>query len=144
MGRGAHDIMLDDLYASMEEAASPVIREKVRKWYSGTIYNRLEPDGAIVLINHRMHEDNLSGRLTEKMKSGDSDADQWTIIRLPALADDKHDLVGRAIGEPFCARAFRSCRSGPHPRQHLRPRLVRALPAAADRCRWRGGQVRLD
>ena len=40
MGRGAHDIMLDDLYANMEEAASPVIREKVRKWYSGTIYNR--------------------------------------------------------------------------------------------------------
>ena len=39
MGRGAHDIMLDDLYANMEEAASPIIREKVRKWYSGTIYN---------------------------------------------------------------------------------------------------------
>src|SRR5271167_4824173 len=37
MGRGAHDIMLDDLYANMEEAASPVIREKVWKWYSGTI-----------------------------------------------------------------------------------------------------------
>jgi len=70
MGRGAHDIMLDDLYANMEEAASPVIREKVWKWYSGTIYNRLEPGGAIVLINHRMHEDDLSGRLIEKMKSG--------------------------------------------------------------------------
>jgi len=63
MGRGAHDVMLDDLYANMEEAASPVIREKVWKWYSGTIYNRLEPGGAIVLINHRMHEDDLSGRV---------------------------------------------------------------------------------
>src|SRR5271166_1469063 len=99
MGRGAHDIMLDDLYANMEEAASPVIREKVWKWYSGTIYNRLEPGGAIVLINHRMHEDDLSGRLIEKMKSGDSDADQWTIVRLPAIADEPHDLLGREMGE---------------------------------------------
>src|SRR5271166_2376253 len=96
---GAHDIMLDDLYANMEEAASPVIREKVWKWYSGTIYNRLEPGGAIVMINHRMNEDDLTGRLIEKMKSGDSDADQWTIIRLPAIADEPLDLLGRAMGE---------------------------------------------
>src|SRR5271167_1700005 len=106
MGRGAHDIMLDDLYANTEEAASPVIREKVWKWYSGTIYNRLEPGGAIVLINHRMHEDDLSGRLIEKMKSGDSDADQWTIIRLPAIADDDHDLLGRAPGDPLWPEHF--------------------------------------
>ena len=106
MGRGAHDIMLDDLYANMEEAASPVIREKVWKWYSGTIYNRLEPGGAIVLINHRMHEDDLSGRLIEKMKSGDSDADQWTIVRLPAIADDDHDLLGRAMGDPLWPEHF--------------------------------------
>ncbi len=53
-----------------------------------------------MLINHRIHEDDLPGRLIEKMKSGDSDADQWTIIRLSALADDEHDLLGRAIGEP--------------------------------------------
>ena len=49
MGRGAHDIMLDDLYANMEEAASPVIREKVRKWYSGTIYNRCRWRGEVRL-----------------------------------------------------------------------------------------------
>jgi hypothetical protein len=101
MGRGAHDVLLDDLYANMEEAASPVIREKVWKWYSGTIYNRLEPGGAIVLINHRMHEDDISGRLIEKMKSGDSDADQWTIIRMPAIADEVGDLLGRAPGDPL-------------------------------------------
>ena len=40
---------------------APVIREKVWKWYSGTVYNRLEPGGAIVLINHRMPEAVLFG-----------------------------------------------------------------------------------
>ena len=60
-----------------------------------------------------MHEDDLSDRLIEKMRSGDSDADQWMIIRLPAPADDEHDLLGRAIGE--LARAFRSCRPASAP-----------------------------
>lgn len=60
MGHGAHDV-LDDLYANMKEASSPVIREKVWKWYSGTIHNRLEPNGAIILINHRMPEAVLLG-----------------------------------------------------------------------------------
>lgn len=53
-----------------------------------------------------MHEDDLSGWLIEKMKSGDSDANQWAIIRLPALADDEHDLLGRAIGEPLWPERF--------------------------------------
>jgi hypothetical protein len=30
---------------------------------------RHQPNGAIILINHRMHEDDLSGRLIEQMKS---------------------------------------------------------------------------
>ena len=60
MGHRAHDV-LDDLYANMKEASSPVIREKVWKWYSGTIHNRLEPNGAIILINHRMPEAVLLG-----------------------------------------------------------------------------------
>jgi len=100
MGRGADIVLLDDLYANMEDAASPVMRDKVWRWFSGTIYNRLQPDGAIILINHRMHEDDISGRLIEKMKSGDSDADQWTVIRLPAIAEE-NDPLGREIGQPL-------------------------------------------
>jgi hypothetical protein len=38
----------------MEDARSPVIREKVWNWYTGTVYNRLQSDGAVILINHRM------------------------------------------------------------------------------------------
>ncbi len=54
----------------MEDAESEVIREKVWKWYCGTIYNRLQPGVAIVLIGHRLHQDDLHGCLIEQMKAG--------------------------------------------------------------------------
>ena len=68
----------------MADARSQVIRDGVWEWFNGTVYNRLQPGGAIILINHRMHEDDLVGRLIERMKAG---ADTWTIIRLPAVAE---------------------------------------------------------
>ena len=59
LGRGANKVLIDDPFGSMEDAESEVIREKVWKWYCGTIYNRLQPGGAIVLIGHRLHPDDL-------------------------------------------------------------------------------------
>jgi hypothetical protein len=70
IGRGADEFLIDDPFGSMEDAKSEVIRNKVWDWYQGTVYNRLQPKGAIILINHRMHEDDLSGRLIEQMKAG--------------------------------------------------------------------------
>jgi hypothetical protein len=58
LGRGAHVMLIDDPFASMAEALSDVTRKGV-----GTAYNRLMPTGAIVVISHRMHEDDLAGRL---------------------------------------------------------------------------------
>jgi predicted phage terminase large subunit-like protein len=85
----------------MEDARSPVIREKVWNWYTGTVYNRLQADGAVVLINHRMHENDLSGRLIEQMKAG---KDEWTIVELPAIAID-HDRDGHKIIDPIGRKA---------------------------------------
>jgi len=95
--------MIDDPFGTMEDAKSPAIRDKVWDWYNGTVYNRLQPHGAIVLINHRMHEDDLSGRLIEKMKAG---GDRWTIVKLPAIATGEGDLTGRAAGEPLWPECF--------------------------------------
>jgi hypothetical protein len=86
----------------MEDAKSPTIRDKVWDWYQGTVYNRLQPKGAIVLINHRMHEDDLSGRLIEQMKAGN---DQWTIVELPAIALE-NDQLRRQKGEPLWPAQF--------------------------------------
>ena len=85
------------------------MRERVGRWFTGTLLSRLNPGGAIVVIGHRMHEDDLQGRLLEGMKAGDG-ADPWTVVRLPALAEED-DPLGRAVGEPlwpekFSARKF--------------------------------------
>src|SRR5256885_2302819 len=60
-------------------------RNRVWDWYTGTLYNRVRPGGAIVLIQHRMHEADLAGRLIERQKEG---GDKWEIIRLPALTPE--------------------------------------------------------
>jgi predicted phage terminase large subunit-like protein len=101
LGRGADIFLIDDPFGSMEDARSPVIREKVWNWYTGTVYNRLQSDGAVIVINQRMHEDDLSGRLIEQIKAG---KDHWTIVELPALAID-HDRDGNKIIDPLDRRA---------------------------------------
>ena len=98
LGRGANKVMIDDPFGSMEDAESEVMRDKVWKWFCGSIYNRLQPDAAIVIIGHRMHEDDLQGRLIEVMKAGGDYADQWTIVRLPAIAEEPSELNDWAEG----------------------------------------------
>ncbi len=84
MGRGAHVLLVDDPFASMAEARSELERRNVWTWFSGTAYNRLEENGAIVVINHRMHEDDLSGMLRAQQAAG---GDQWTVVELKAIDD---------------------------------------------------------
>jgi hypothetical protein len=85
MGRGAELAIIDDPFATWEDAQSENTRENVWEWYTGTLYNRVRPGGSIILIQHRMHEDDLAGRLIERQKHG---GDKWEIVELPALLDD--------------------------------------------------------
>ena len=45
----------------MEDAQSETQRKRVWEWYRGTAYNRLMPNGAIVIIGHRMHDADFQG-----------------------------------------------------------------------------------
>ena len=72
--------LIDDPFKDREEADSEVIRDKVWKWYTSTLYTRLMPGGAIVLIQTRWHDDDLAGRLLDS-RGGDD----WEILELPAL-----------------------------------------------------------
>jgi predicted phage terminase large subunit-like protein len=49
-GKGGNLLLIDDPLKNSEEAASEVIREKQKEWYSSTFYTRAEPDAAIVII----------------------------------------------------------------------------------------------
>lgn len=85
IGRGADIFLIDDPYATMADAQSETTRKNVWEWYTGTVYNRLQPGGAIVLINHRMHEDDLTGMLLAQQLAG---GDEWEVVELPAIAAD--------------------------------------------------------
>ena len=78
-GRGAHIALIDDPFKDREEADSERRRQVVWDWYRSTLYTRLMPGGAIVLIQTRWHEDDLAGRLLEHERG------QWEVLDLPAI-----------------------------------------------------------
>lgn len=82
-GRGADIALIDDPFKDREEADSQRRRDVVWDWYRSTLFTRLMPGGAIVLIQTRWHEDDLAGRLLE------AEGDQWEVLELPALKDGK-------------------------------------------------------
>ena len=82
LGRGADEFIIDDPFGSMADAQSELERKSVKEWYQGSVYNRLQPGGEIILINHRMHEDDLSGYLLEQQANG---GDKWEVVCLPAI-----------------------------------------------------------
>lgn len=98
-GRGGNLIVIDDPIKSRKEANSRAYREAIYNWYKDDLYTRLEPGGAIILIQTRWHEDDLGGRLLAE------GGDEWTVISLPALAGDE-DPLGRSPGAALCPERF--------------------------------------
>ena len=99
-GQGGDLIIIDDPVKSREEANSMAYRDKVYDWYTDDLYTRLEPNGAIILIMTRWHEDDLAGRILNS-----DDGENWKVINLPAIAED-NDPIGRKIGEALCPERF--------------------------------------
>lgn len=83
-GRGAHIALIDDPFKDRAEADSETVRESVWKWYTSTLYTRLMPGGAIVLIQTRWHDDDLAGRLIAAQEDG---GEKWDILELKAEND---------------------------------------------------------
>lgn len=90
-GKGAHVLIIDDPIKNAEEADSVDIREKLWDWYGSTAYTRLAPGGGVLVIQTWWHDDDLAGRLQMAMQ-GDPDADQFEVIRYPAIAEDDEYL----------------------------------------------------
>lgn len=82
-GRGGLGI-IDDPFATWEDAQSEVQRKRVWDWYTGTFYNRIRPGEPIIVIQHRMHEDDLVGHLLAEQGNG---GDKWEVVNLAAHLD---------------------------------------------------------
>jgi hypothetical protein len=97
LGFRANVAIIDDPIRSRADAQSETSRESTWNWFTNDLMTRLTPDGAIILIATPFHEDDLMGRLQRIQ------AAEWTVLRLPAIADDENDLLGRKPGEPLWA-----------------------------------------
>jgi predicted phage terminase large subunit-like protein len=101
-GRGADVLIIDDPVKNAQEANSKTYRDNTFEWFKSTAYTRLEPQGAIILIQTRWHEDDLAGRLIAEMKQG---GEPWDIINFPAIAEE-NDTLGRQPGEALFPERF--------------------------------------
>lgn len=101
-GKGMDIGILDDPVKNAEDAASKTLQDHNWEWYQSTFYTRLEPDGAIILIQTRWNENDLAGKLLAEMKTG---GEQWAVLSLPALAEE-NDPLGRPVGTPLWPERF--------------------------------------
>jgi predicted phage terminase large subunit-like protein len=109
-GHGAELLIVDDPFKDFEEAHSPTMRENVWQWFLSTAYTRLSPEGAIVIIMTRWHQDDLVGRLLDpkrqqELKDAGVEDEAWEVLNLPALAHDD-DPIGRAPGDALFPEKF--------------------------------------
>jgi predicted phage terminase large subunit-like protein len=92
-GKGWHLGIIDDPLKNAEEAASLTLREKQREWYGSTFYTREEPDsddnpdGALIVIQTRWHEEDLSGWLLHE--EADDEPERWHIVCFEAIKEEE-------------------------------------------------------
>lgn len=100
-GHGADHLTIDDPVKSREEADSITYRERTWEWYTDDLYTRLHPGASVLLVGTRWHVDDLSGRILNH----DADRNEWTVLNLPAFAEDD-DALGREPGELLWPERF--------------------------------------
>lgn len=85
-GRGANLAIIDDPL-SEQDAMSKSAREFVKKWWPGGLRSRLQPDGRILIVTTRWHEDDLAGWLLSEAEK-DPRAEQWRVLSIPAITEE--------------------------------------------------------
>lgn len=104
-GNRANGVVCDDLIAGREEADSATTREKTMEAFRDDVETRLLPNGWIILINTRWHEEDPCGQLLPVDYKGQSglvrcqDGRDWLVLNIPAKAEFRDDPIGRKVGE---------------------------------------------
>jgi predicted phage terminase large subunit-like protein len=89
-GRGADLIIIDDPLKP-EEALSQSQRRTANEWFDD------KENGAIILIMHRLHEDDLTGHVLAQ--------EDWEVVRFPAIAEeDETQLLDTVWGRKRVSR----------------------------------------
>jgi predicted phage terminase large subunit-like protein len=66
-GKGAHCIIVDDPFKA-SEASSEAVRNGVYDWFKGSLMTRFDKpaEGAMIVVQQRLHQDDLVGRLRDE------------------------------------------------------------------------------
>lgn len=92
-GKGGDLIVLDDIVSEQEAKqaeSNPDIYDASYEWYKSGPRQRLQPGGALIVVQTRWSKKDLTGRLVSAMQArGDSKAgDKWEVITFPAILDE--------------------------------------------------------
>lgn len=114
-GKGMHLGILDDPIKNAEEAASDVIGERNRDWWTSTWYTRQEPGAALIVIMTRWPgPGDIVGWLYEQ-EQADEQPERWHVISLEAEKTDEAPAVPptcsvepdpREAGEALCPERY--------------------------------------
>jgi predicted phage terminase large subunit-like protein len=113
-GRGYHLGIVDDPVKDAVDAASPRMRQSLTEWWQSVWRSRCEPDAALVVIQTRWSEDDLSGWLLKRAQEGQGELG-WHIVHLPAVAEEEPYLAPpgctvepdwRRPGEALCPERY--------------------------------------
>lgn len=95
-GNPAHLFIIDDPIKNRQEADSPRTRESLWNEYLNTFKTRIKPNGKLIVIQTRWHEEDLFGMLAKNEKN-------VQILNIPCECEDEEtDPLGRKLGEPLC------------------------------------------
>jgi predicted phage terminase large subunit-like protein len=91
-GKGADLLIIDDPHSEQEGASSDInVFNKTYEWYTSGPRQRLQPNGAIVVVMTRWHQRDLTGQIVDaSIKRGGSD--EWEVIELPAILPSGNPL----------------------------------------------------
>ncbi|WP_230687892.1 hypothetical protein, partial [Streptococcus pneumoniae] len=73
VGQGVDTLIIDDPYASPQDAYSAAVRLSVDTFWDAGASVRLNPDTNVVVMFHRYHEEDIAGYLMAK--------GGWEVIR---------------------------------------------------------------
>jgi len=114
-GKGANLFIIDDPVKNDAESNSLNMREKLWDWFNATAMTRLEPDGILIIVMTRWHEDDLCGRiianneivtLDEYLRNDcNLNNEPWILAKLSAIATEE-DCLGRKKGDALWEKRY--------------------------------------
>lgn len=92
-GKGADLAIIDDPHSEQEArlaSTNPEVFDSVFEWYTSGPRQRLQPNGAIVIVMTRWSTKDLTGKIIQSMI--ERDGEQWEVIEFPAILPSGNPL----------------------------------------------------